>query len=113
MSHTVQVVGKLSNGPPFANTFTFESGHQAPTNELTITSPSDDAVVGNAFTISGHTLPNARVHIVVGATAMVVSTIFVNFAFWVGGPYGDSLKSTNPPLFDRLSRTLSRPRHPS
>jgi prepilin-type processing-associated H-X9-DG protein len=51
--------------------------------------------------------------LVVGATAMVVSSIFVNFAFWVGGPYGDSLKSTNPPLFDRLSRTLSRPRHPS
>jgi prepilin-type processing-associated H-X9-DG protein len=45
-----------------------------------------------------------------GATVMVVSSILVNFALWVGGPYGDSLKSTNTPLFDKLSRTFSRPR---
>jgi prepilin-type processing-associated H-X9-DG protein len=48
--------------------------------------------------------------LVAAAATMVVSSIFVNFALWVGGPYGDSLKSTNPRLFDKLSKAFPRPR---
>jgi hypothetical protein len=89
--HQVQVVGRVSNGPPFSNVFHFRTGTQAPANELILTSPPEGVAVGQAFTVAGHTLPNARVHIVAGATATVGGV----FAFGAGSYGGDTIADGN------------------
>ncbi len=71
MAHTVVASGKLEGGAPFSQSWTFTSGSQAPRNSLTLSAPTDGATVGSRFTVTGHTLPNASVHILAGATASI------------------------------------------
>ena len=89
--HQVQVAGKLSNGPPFENMWHFQTGTQAAVNELHLSSPVDGAVVGPGFVVSGHTMPNAHVHIIAGATASVGGV----FAFGAGSYGGDTIADGN------------------
>lgn len=67
--HTVRVTGKDASGVAFDRGWSFTSGTTQPTNSVTISSPADGATVGGTFTVSGHTTPNARVHIVAGSAA--------------------------------------------
>jgi Copper amine oxidase N-terminal domain len=83
--HTLAVTGNISNGPPFTEAWHFTTGRTAPLNTLTITTPPDGASVGQGFRIAGHTVPNARIHIVAGATATVGGV----FAFGAGTYVGD------------------------
>ena len=97
--HQVQVAGKLSNGPPFENMWHFTTGTQAPVNQLILSSPGEGATVGQAFTVSGHTMPNARIHIIAGATATVGGV----FAFGAGSYGGDTIADGN----GNFSQTVS------
>jgi hypothetical protein len=84
--HVVTIVGHLATGEPFADRFTFTSGTEAPQNSVSIASPRDGEPVGQNFTIAGHTAPNARIHIVAGASAGVGG-----FAFGTGSYVGDTI----------------------
>ena len=69
MEHTVQVSGKDANGAPFDRSWKFTSGTSAVSNEIMDLRPADGASVGQHFTVSGKTLPNARVVVQVGSVA--------------------------------------------
>ncbi len=84
--HVVVVDGHLQSGQPFADRFSFTSGTEAPQNMLFIASPHDGEPVGQTFTIAGRTAPNARIHIVAGASAGVGG-----FAFGTGSYSGDTI----------------------
>ena len=84
--HTVVTTGKLASGQPFTSQWAFTTGSAAPANTLTISSPADGGAVPSSFTVKGHTLPNARIHIVGGATASLGGV----FAFGAGNYSGDT-----------------------
>ena len=84
--HTVEVHGKLANGQPFAEQYSFTSGTAAPKNTLTIFSPREDTASGAQFAVTGRTAPGAHVHIVAGA-----STSVGGFAFGTGSYAGDTI----------------------
>lgn len=84
--HTVRVTGKDAAGAPVDQSWSFTSGTAAMTNVIDRLAPPADAQVGSSFTVSGHTLPNARVHIVAGAVAQVGGI----FAFGTGNYTGDT-----------------------
>ena len=87
MKHTVQVTGKLTSGGSFAQSWAFTSGSEAPKNSLVLSLPADESAVGQNFEIKGKTLPNARIHIVAGATASLGGV----FAFGAGNYTGDTI----------------------
>jgi hypothetical protein len=84
--HTVRVTGKDTNGAPIDQSWSFTSGTAAAMNVIDKLAPAQDAQVGSSFTVSGHTLPNSRVHIVAGASAQVGGI----FAFGTGNYTGDT-----------------------
>ncbi|MGH7755861.1 MAG: stalk domain-containing protein [Vulcanimicrobiaceae bacterium] len=67
--HTVRVTGKEPSGQSFDRSWSFTSGTETPKNFIKITAPAANSSVGGTFTVSGKTLPNARVHIVAGSIA--------------------------------------------
>ncbi len=87
MKHTLLAAGKLASGQAFSESFAFTSGSDARKNSLTLSSPVDGATVPQTFTVAGKTVPNARVHILGGATASVGGV----FAFGAGNYTGDTL----------------------
>ncbi len=87
IQHTLVARGKLVDGRPFSQSYTFTTGNTAPVDSLTLFSPSRDSVVGSNFTVAGRTAPNARVHIVAGATANFGG----GFAFGTGSYNGDTI----------------------
>jgi hypothetical protein len=70
IQHTAMVSGNVANGGPFTDTWQFTTGQQAPANTLEVTAPAWGAVVGQSFTITGRTVPNAHVHIVAGTAGV-------------------------------------------
>ena len=86
IKHTASASGKLANGGTFAQSWAFTTGTEAPKNSLTLSTPAEGAAVGQNFTIKGKTLPNARIHIVAGATASLGGV----FAFGAGNYTGDT-----------------------
>jgi hypothetical protein len=90
MQHTVTVSGRDQNGASFSRSWTFTSGSAPRTNSLTLSSPANGASVGSSFTVSGHTLPGAHVHIVAGAVAQAGP-----FAFGAGNYSGDTTADGN------------------
>lgn len=69
-SHTVTVVGKTRSGQDFSNMWRFTSGGQSGAAAgLNLTTPVEGATVSGSFLVSGTAAPNAKVHIVAGATA--------------------------------------------
>ncbi len=86
IKHTASAAGKLTSGGTFAQSWAFTTGTEAPKNSLTLSTPAEGAAVGQNFTIKGHTLPNARIHIVAGATASLGGV----FAFGAGNYTGDT-----------------------
>ena len=68
-AHTVTVAGKLRNGQDFSNQWRFTSGGQSGgAAGLNLTTPVEGATVPQSFLVSGTAAPNAKVHIVAGAT---------------------------------------------
>ena len=84
--HTVRVTGKDTNGAAIDQSWSFTSGTAAAMNAIDKLAPAQDAQVGSTFTVSGHTLPNSRVHIVAGASAQVGGI----FSFGTGNYTGDT-----------------------
>ncbi|MBC5806279.1 MAG: hypothetical protein DLM53_12545 [Candidatus Eremiobacter antarcticus] len=71
-SHTVRVTGKDENGAAFDQSWSFTSGGAASTgNFINNLRPVDGSTVGGNFTVSGRTLPNSVVHIVVVPTSLL------------------------------------------
>ncbi len=67
--HRVQVSGTDSSGNPFSRPWSFTSGTSTATaGRITNVRPTNGAVVGQQFTVSGDTSPGARVTITVGAS---------------------------------------------
>ncbi|GAC1531544.1 MAG: hypothetical protein NVS2B8_19980 [Vulcanimicrobiaceae bacterium] len=86
IKHTVSTSGKLASGGSFAQSWSFTTGTEAPHNSLSLSTPADGSSVGQNFEIKGKTLPNARIHIVAGATANLGGV----FAFGAGNYTGDT-----------------------
>lgn len=70
-SHTVRVTGQSQNGSSFDQSWSFTSGENSQGNYVTNLQPANGTTVGNSFTVSGTTLPNSSVHIVVTPQAVV------------------------------------------
>jgi len=87
IKHTLMATGKLASGGSFSQSWSFTSGSEAPRNSLTLSTPVDETSVGQNFEIKGKTAPNARVHIVAGATASLGGV----FAFGAGNYTGDTI----------------------
>jgi len=87
IKHTAQAMGKLTSGGSFAQSWSFTTGTEAPKNSLSLSMPADESAVGQNFEIKGKTLPNARIHIVAGATASLGGV----FAFGAGNYTGDTI----------------------
>lgn len=98
-SHTLQADGSLASGERFSQSTTFTSGSAAQLNSLALRSPSEDTPVGDSFIVAGRTLPNARVHIVAGATASLGGV----FAFGTGSYTGDTIADAD----GRFSQVVS------
>jgi len=88
--HTVRVSGKDASGVAFDRGWPFTSGTTQPTNSVTISSPADGAAVGGAFTVSGHTTPNARVHIVAGSAASFGGILHFGTGTYTGDTLADA-----------------------
>jgi hypothetical protein len=64
--HEVRVLGTDTNGMPFDARWTFASGTSTVSNSITDLRPGNGASVHDQFTVSGHTMPGARVVVQVG-----------------------------------------------
>lgn len=73
--HTVEISGRAQNGAPFDRTWSFAAGIASNTNFLQNLTPVNGAAVGSTFTVSGTTLPNAKVRIA-ATGANVIGGIF-------------------------------------
>ena len=91
IKHTASASGKLANGGSFAQSWAFTTGTETPKNTLVLATPVDESTVGQNFEIKGKTLPNARIHIVAGATASLGGV----FAFGAGNYTGDTIADGN------------------
>ena len=91
IKHTASASGKLANGGSFAQSWAFTTGTETPKNTLVLATPIDETTVGQNFEIKGKTLPNARIHIVAGATASLGGV----FAFGAGNYTGDTIADGN------------------
>jgi hypothetical protein len=59
--HQVRVFGADVNGAPFEGRWNFSSGTSTVSNSITDLRPANGAGVHDQFTVSGHTMPGARV----------------------------------------------------
>lgn len=69
--HTVRVTGTSASGASFSQSWSFTSGTGVAGNYLRNLRPNDSTTVGNTFTVSGTTIPNSAVHVVVTPTAVL------------------------------------------
>ncbi len=97
--HRVEVRGKFASGQPFETGWRFSSGTAAAANTLSVASPRDGDGVPSTFTLSGRTAPNARVHIVAGATANLGGV----FAFGAGNYTGDTVADASGAFSQEIS----------
>jgi hypothetical protein len=75
-SHTVQVTGRAQDGALFDRSWTFETGGDQAENFLGKLEPPPASNVAGRFTITGQTLPNARIKVSVSESASALSGIF-------------------------------------
>jgi hypothetical protein len=68
-SHTVRVAGRAPDGETFDRSWSFVVARPAPQPmRLSIYEPSENAVVGWSFELSGNTVANGRVRVTIGAS---------------------------------------------
>lgn len=68
-THRVTVRGTTSAGASFNTGWSFTTSNGAQSNTISALSPSPGSRVSGGFTLSGHTLPNSKVHIVASGQA--------------------------------------------
>jgi hypothetical protein len=83
--HDVRVFGTDSNGLPFDGRWTFASGTSVVSNTITDLRPANGANVHGQFTVSGHTLPGARVVVQVGTVSQPTAENVIGQLLGVGG----------------------------
>ncbi len=81
--HTVRVTGTSTSGTSFSQSWSFTSGTGVAGNYLRNLIPTNGATVGNTFTLSGTTIPNSAVHIVVTPTTVVGGVFTVSSGTYV------------------------------
>ncbi len=89
-SHTVRVTGKSTNGSAFDQQWSFTSGTSTIPNFLKNLAPANGSTVGNTFSVTGSTLPNSHVHIVVTPVAVLGGVFTVSSATSVSDAVADS-----------------------
>jgi hypothetical protein len=87
MPHVVSVTGTVQGGAPFTETWRFTTGSEPDHNVLRISSPAEGDTVGGDFTVTGHTVPNALVHVDAGSAAHFAGE---SFAFGSGNFTNDT-----------------------
>jgi hypothetical protein len=73
--HTVNVAGVDTNGLPFEDRWSFSSGTAAVSNAIYDLHPGNGVSVPNRFTVSGRTMPGARVVVQVGTVSQPSNVI--------------------------------------
>lgn len=68
-SHKVTVSGTTTAGASFSRSWSFTTTAGAAANYLRNISPGPGAKVSSSFTLTGHTIPGSRVHVVATGTA--------------------------------------------
>jgi hypothetical protein len=68
-------------------------------NTLFLSAPADGTTVGQTFVVRGRTAPNARVHIVAGATGSLAGI----FAYGAGSYVGDTTADGNGNFAQQVS----------
>jgi hypothetical protein len=92
--HTVRVSGTDMNGRPFDGRWEFSSGTAVVSNTITDLRPTQGASVPNQFTVSGRTLPGARVVVQVGTVAQQTTENVIGQLLGVStGNGGSSVRS--------------------
>jgi hypothetical protein len=88
--HQVRVFGADQNGAPFEGRWNFSSGTSAVTNAITDLRPGNGANVHGQFTVTGHTLPGARVVVQVGTVSQPTAENVIGQLLGVGSGAGSS-----------------------
>lgn len=83
--HTVRVMGHDSEGMAFDRSWRFTSGTSSVTNVIDEVKPTEGATVPSQFTVSGHTVANARVVIQVGAVQQQTAQNVIGQILGIGG----------------------------
>ena len=97
-SHTVRVTGQSQNGSGFDQSWSFTSGGNSQGNYFTNLQPTNGATVGNSFTVSGTTLPNSSVHIVVTPQAIAGGFFTISQGTFVATVQADSYGNFQQPV---------------
>jgi hypothetical protein len=112
--HTVEVSGRAQTGATFDRSWSFSSGSGAvsnsTTNFLQNLTPANGSTVGDSFTVSGITLPNANVRIAASGSNMVggvfravTGTYTTNVRSDSNGNFSQSINLTNVGNFVKLN----------
>jgi hypothetical protein len=103
-SHEVRITGQGQNGVSFDQSWAFTSGANARSNYISNVQPSNGATVGNNFTVSGTTMPNSSVHIVVTPQAILGGIFTVS-----QGSYVATLQADGSGNFQQLVNVATTP----
>jgi hypothetical protein len=91
--HQVRVSGTDLNGAPFEGRWSFTSGTSTVTNSITELRPANGATVHDQFTVSGHTLPGARVIIQVATVSRPTAENVIGQLLGASGAGTDNVRS--------------------
>jgi len=111
--HTVEVSGRAQSGATFDRSWSFSSGSgsvASTTNFLQNLTPANGSTVGDSFTVSGVTLPNANVRIAASGSNMVggifravTGTYTTNVQADSNGNFTQTINLSNVGSFVKLS----------
>ena len=87
--HTVRITGRDANNVAFERGWSFTSGESNVSANLEVSTPQNDATVGNTFQVSGHTTPGAHVVVQAGVTAVNITNV-IGALLGAGGTSGNS-----------------------
>jgi hypothetical protein len=90
--HEVRIVGTDMDGRPFDGRWTFASGTSTVSNSITDLRPGNGSSVHDQFTVSGHTMPGARVVVQVGTVDRPRTETVIGQLFGAGGA-NDNVRS--------------------
>jgi hypothetical protein len=90
--HEVRIAGTDMDGRPFEGRWAFASGTSTVSNSITDVRPGNGAGVHDQFTVSGHTMPGARVVVQVGTVDRPRTETVIGQLFGAGAG-NDSVRS--------------------
>src|SRR5579872_110 len=97
-SHSVRVTGQAQNGTSFDQSWSFTSGANTQSNYITNLQPANGTTVSSSFTVSGTTMPNSTVRIVVTPQAIVGGVIRISQGSFVATLQADSSGNFQQPV---------------